>query len=237
MRLLHFSEYIVILGAIVFLVGCESNLTPDSDKLERAHPASVGSTFTFDSFPIDSLGNMPDDEVKYTLTDSIISNGESFGARSNVTTYMRTIKCAPVPEFYYHNFEPNGDLSECHRHSPMDSLWTTFPIESRTPIIKNYYDSNTKTGTVKRQVTTIEYDSTVSVVIRDTTLRAHKIRTTITMTVYVSNGDKNVYVFKSYHVIAPSIGYIVEWRNDPPLLNGYFDGKGSVSILRDYHIQ
>ncbi len=241
MGLLRLSKYIVILSIAVLLVGCDSSITPEPERLERAHPAPVGSAFTFDEYTLDTAGiitGTPYD--KTTFIDSIVSNGTTVGGKNNVTTFRRTIK--PDSTYYltyYYNYEDNGDLSVCYDNALIDSNWTTYPIESHKQTKTTYYDSSVRTGHVMNVVTTIDYDSNVSIVIGDTTFKAHKIRTQKIQVSDFKKGGKFVYITNAYLIIVPSIGYIVEWRMEPYTVNGIYYGNetGFLWILRDYHIQ
>ena len=69
MRSFYLSESILILSMIVYLLGCESNINPEPERLERAHSAPAGSVFIHDDYVLDTAGIMsryPNDKMTFT---------------------------------------------------------------------------------------------------------------------------------------------------------------------------
>ena len=211
---------IAVAVAVACVVGaCHSSTGPNGGTLGSSalHPASVGSSFTYSTYRVDSAGDyiLPD-----VTTLSVIANAITYEGKSNVTRYRFS-----DGQWKFVNYEPNGNISV------FAFAWAECPLTGGAPITTTLYDT-LSSGEIHKAELTCTYLGRENVTLAGQTFSTIKILDQLhTWTNGVLDADQPA---PETGWFASETGWFVKVTNPAVArTNGGFN-DGSAMLLKSY---
>jgi hypothetical protein len=231
------SSLLCTLIIAVFVInGCDSGT--DSGPSLITQPPKAGSTYTFHSVDIDSLGGQVLGSDR-TFMDSVMETDLSYNGKNRVMKLTRIEDDFILGGEEYFNFEPNGDISEFVDFGSFlsfPSLWITFPIQSRQAKTYTIFDTTLIVGGTSTRLTstiTVSYAGMSTMTIHDSTLTLIKVKILSTNKAVPDPQQVSASAI-AYFYFAPSIGYIAQSYQEPYKISDQPYHNGEDIRLVDY---
>lgn len=221
----------ILLLLAIGALGCKNSTDPNTPLL-ATHAAGTGSSFTYQSWEVDTATGQPVSGSTRTATYHVIASGISQQGKTNVSQFVID---TDISHPLFVNYESNGDISVFVQSGgyPGDkNVWETIPIASKGSQSYTTFDSVYSDGTRYTSADNFTYGGQETVTLAGHTFNAVKIAVTQSLNPPPSYGTSPGETIW----FAPETGWIIK-EDQPVYTSVTYKERGYHLELSSYTIK